>query len=95
MVLATEMMQPTATPWISGQPSNAPTATPIPTQSKIPSGAPTSATHFTFKSSGTENSMPTENISSTTPISAITSKLFTSCTRSPGVNGLSSNPANT
>jgi len=72
IVLATEMMQPTATPWITGQPSNAPTATPIPTHSKIPSGAPASATHFTFRSSGTENSMPTENISRITPISAIT-----------------------
>jgi hypothetical protein len=36
----------------------------------MPSGPPTNATHFALRSSLNENSSPTENINSTTPISA-------------------------
>jgi len=60
---------------------------PSPTHSKIPSGAPASATHFTFKKFRHRKFDPTENINSTTPISAITSKFCVSCTRGPGVSG--------
>ena len=42
---------------------------------KIPMGAPISATHFTWSSSGMENSMPMENISRMTPTSAMVSKV--------------------
>ena len=53
----------------------------------MPSGPPSSATHFTRSRSDSENSMPIENIRSTTPISATSSKVWTSETDGPGVNG--------
>src|SRR5258706_407577 len=62
---------------------------------EFPKGAPARATHFTRRRSGMENSMPTENMSRMTPISAMTSKMGTSCTRRPGVNGLRMRPAKT
>jgi len=39
-----------------------------------------------------ENSMPIENINSTTPISAKSSKVWTSETDGPGVHGLTRSP---
>src|SRR5207249_11678104 len=43
--------------------------------------------HFTLSRSASENSMPTENMSNTTPISANNSNTWTSDTDGPGVNG--------
>jgi hypothetical protein len=51
MVLATEMMAPTAIPWVVVQPDSHPIAAPSPTENNIPNGPPTIATHFTCKSS--------------------------------------------
>ena len=53
----------------------------------MPSGPPISATHFTRSRSDSENSMPMENMSSTTPISATTSKVWPWERAGPGVNG--------
>jgi len=64
MVLATAMRQPTATPRKSGQPMSSPTPMPSPIDRRIPSEAPNTATHFTYRSSGIENSMPMENMRS-------------------------------
>ena len=47
IVLATETTMPTTTPCRYGQPSSAPAPTPRPTESRMPSGPPSSATHFT------------------------------------------------
>ena len=73
MVLATEIIAPTATPCCQLHPSNHPTPKPSATDSRIPIGPPTIATHFTFSRSRKENSRPIEYISSMTPISANTS----------------------
>ena len=59
------------------------------------SAPPTSATHFTRIRSGIENSTPIENISSTTPTSANTSKVCRSERCGPGVNGLITIPPRT
>jgi hypothetical protein len=88
MVLATEMTMPTMAPWRRGQPSRAATPRPIPTESAMPSGPPSSATHLTRMRSRSENSMPIENISRITPISANSSKVCRSETAGPGVSGL-------
>jgi hypothetical protein len=53
----------------------------------MPMGPPTRATHFTLNRSRRENSIPIENIRRMTPISANSSKVWTSETVGPGVNG--------
>ena len=88
MVLATEMTMPTMAPWSNGQPSRPATPRPIATESAIPRGPPRRATHLTRRRSRTENSMPTENMSRMTPISANSSKVCRSETAGPGVSGL-------
>src|SRR6266566_7058051 len=85
MVLATEMTRPTASPCPGGQPSTPPAPAPSAAVSTMPSGPPSSATHRTRSRSRSENSMPTENISRTTPISANSSKVWVSDTVGPGV----------
>ena len=78
-----------------GQPSAVPTAIARRIDSAMPSGPPTSATHFTRKRSRSENSMPIENMRRTTPISANSSKVRRSETCGPGVNGPIRIPAST
>ena len=87
MVLATEITRPMITPCKVGQPSRAPTPRLSATQSAMPSGPPRRATQRTRVSSRSENSMPMENIRRITPISANSSKVWTSETVGPGVNG--------
>ncbi len=87
MVLATEMTAPMTMPWSGGRPRRLPAPSPRRIDSRIPSGPPTSATHFTRSRSRSENSMPMENISRMTPISANSSKVWTFDTVGPGVNG--------
>ena len=87
MVLATEMTAPTTTPCSMDQPTSQPTPAPSSIDSAMPRGPPTIATHFTRSRSRSENSMPIENMSRMTPISARTSKVCTSETVGPGVNG--------
>ena len=95
MVLATEITMPTTAPGSKGQPSRAATPMPIATDSAMPSGAPSSATHFTRSRSCRENSMPTENMRRITPISAKSSKVCRSETAGPGVSGLMRMPPST
>ena len=95
IVLATEITMPTMAPCSSGQPSTAATPTPSPTDSRMPSGPPRSATHFTLNRSRSENSMPIENIRRMTPISANSSKVCRSETAGPGVSGLIKIPPRT
>ena len=91
-MLATDTTIPTTAPWSAPQPRKTPTPSPSPVDSRIPSGPPPSATHFTGMRSFSENSMPIENINSTTPISAKSSKVWTSETDGPGVHGLTRSP---
>ena len=86
---------PTMAPWSGVQPSRLATPSPIATESAIPSGPPRSATHFTRSRSRSENSMPTENMSRITPISANSSKVCRSETAGPGVSGLIRIPPST
>jgi hypothetical protein len=95
IVLATEMTMPTTTPWTVGQPSKAPTAEASEIESTMPRGAPTMATHFTRSRSRRDSSIPIENMSRITPISANSSNRWTSVTASPGVKGLSRRPPST
>ena len=95
MVLATEMTMPTMAPCRRGHPSTAATPSPSPTESAMPSGPPRSATHFTRRRSRSENSMPMENISRITPISANSSNVWRSETEGPGVSGLMKTPPST
>ncbi len=88
IVLATEITMPTMAPCSSGQPRAAATPTPSTTDRRMPSGPPSSATHFTLRRSRSENSMPIENIRRMTPISANSSKVWRSETEGPGVRGL-------
>src|SRR5216117_1856763 len=85
IVLATEMTSPMTSPCPGGQPSTTPAPAPSAAVSTMPSGPPSSATHRTRSRSRSENSMPTENISRTTPISANSSKVWVSDTVGPGV----------
>src|SRR5258705_8493661 len=85
IVLATEMTSPMASPCPGGQPSTTPAPAPSAAVSTMPSGPPSSATHRTRSRSRSENSMPTENISRTTPIWANSSKVWVSDTVGPGV----------
>ena len=96
IVLATEITTPTTSPCSGGQPRSAPTATASAILTTVPVGPPTSATHFTRSRSLSENSRPTANISSTTPISAKTSKWWpVSEIDGPGVNWLMRIPPST
>jgi hypothetical protein len=95
IVLATETTIPTTTPWSGGHPSQLPTPIPKATESTILSGPPRMATHFTRSRSWTENSIPIENISRMTPISAKNSKARMSETAGPGVSGLIKIPPTT
>ena len=95
MVLDTEITIPTMSPWRGGQPSAAPVPAPSPMVRRTASGAPRRATHRTRWRSRRENSIPTENIRRTTPISAKSSKLWTSLREGPGVNGLMRSPPTT
>ncbi len=95
MVLATEITMPTTAPWSRDQSSRPATAMPIVTERAMPSGPPSRATHFTRRRSCRENSMPTENMSRITPISAKSSKVCRSETAGPGVSGLIRMPPST
>ena len=66
-----------------------------PINSTVPSGPPTSATQRTRIRSRSENSIPMENMSMTTPISANTSKWRESVMEGPGVKGLITMPPTT
>ncbi len=92
MVLATDITMPMTRPCPGGQPSARATTTARPIDSAGPSVPPISATPFTRCRSLSENSRPTQNISSTTPISAKASKLCASATAGPGVKGLMAIP---
>ena len=81
--------------WRAGQPSSAPMAEAREIDSSMPSGAPTMATHFTRKRSRRDSSIPIENMSRITPISANSSNRCASLTAGPGVNGLSRRPPRT
>ena len=94
-MLATEMTMPTMAPCRRGHPSRAAAPSPIATESTMPSGPPRSATHFTRRRSRSENSMPIENISRMTPISANSSNAWRSETAGPGVSGLMKIPPRT
>ena len=95
IVLATETTMPTIIPCRYGQPRSAPAPTPSPTDRRMPSGPPSSATHLTRNRSRRENSMPIENIRRTTPTSANNWKVRTSETEGPGVSGLIRTPPRT
>jgi hypothetical protein len=84
MVLATETTMPTTAPCRRGHPSRAATPSPIETENTMPSEPPGSATHLTPRRSRRENSMPIENISRITPISANGSNARRSETQGPG-----------
>ena len=86
---------PMTAPATGLQPSTLPTATPMAVDSTMPSGPPTSATHFTPIRSLSENSIPSENMSRTTPISANSSNVWMSETEGPGVSGLMRSPPRT
>jgi len=95
MVLATEIIAPTATPCCQLHPSREPTPNPSAADNRMPSGPPTMATHFTRSKSRKENSSPSEYINKMTPTSASSSNSWTSDTLGPGVNGPIRIPPNT
>ena len=95
MVLATETTMPTITPDSGGQPRSMPTSMPRPIDMRMPSGAPSRATHLTSRSAFGENSMPTEYMRRMTPTSAMISKVWMSETAGPGVKGLMRMPPRT
>ena len=95
MVLWTQSTMPRLTPATMLQPSASPTAVVRPMKAASPSGAPTRASRRTARKSFNDSSMPIENISRATPISAMTSKLWTSETAGPGVRGPTRIPAKT
>jgi len=75
IVLATDTTIPTIAPSSRLQPRAAAVASPSAMDRTMPSGPPRTATHFTRRRSFSENSIPSENIRSTTPISAKSSKV--------------------
>lgn len=95
IVLATEIIAPTATLCCQLHPNSDPTPRPRATDNRIPIGPPRMATHFTRSRSRKENSRPIEYISRMTPISASTSNSCTSETVGPGVNGPTRIPPST
>ena len=94
MVLWTQSTMPRLTPATMLQPSASATAVVRPMKAASPSGAPTRASRTASKSFS-DSSMPIENISRATPISAMTSKVWTSETAGPGVRGPTRIPAKT
>ena len=92
IVLAGDTTMPMTAPATGLQPSRLPTASPTAVDRTMPIGPPTSAIHFTPIRSFSENSIPSENISSTTPISANSSNVWMSETAGPGVRGLMRRP---
>jgi len=94
-VLAGDTTMPMTAPVTGLQPSKLPTDIPSAVDMTMPSGPPTSATHFTPIKSFSENSIPSENMSRTTPISANSSNVWTSETEGPGVTGLMRSPPRT
>jgi hypothetical protein len=95
IVLATETTMPTTALRVGLQPAWAPTAIASPMIRRMPSGPPRIAIHFTPARSFKENSIPSENISRMTPISAKRSNVCMSATDGPGVSGLIRRPPRT
>ena len=92
IVLATDTTRPMTSPCSERPAEERAHAHAEPRRQRDPERAAESATHLTRSRSESENSMPMENISSTTPTSATTSKVWTSDSAGPGVSGLITMP---
>jgi hypothetical protein len=95
MVLETESTAPSTRPSLRLSPASGPARAPSAVTIATPRGPPKNVTQRRRSSSRSENSMPMENIRSTTPTWANRSNERTSETDGPGVNGLTASPPRT